>query len=89
MSSSVELGSLGGDAAKPFFHAKADGIAFMIELDSSALQKLAGARVGSDWRDAVEAQRGKIRAAAEYLIEGGFLTREAPPRLFLTAMDIV
>ena len=89
MSSIVELGSLEGDAAKPVFRARADGAEFLIELDSSALLKLGGAQVGSNWQDVVEAQRSKIRAAAQDLVESGFLTREAPPRLFLTALDIL
>lgn len=85
----IELGPLQGDAAKPVFRASADGADFLVELDSSAMQKLAGAGMGADWRGAVEGQRPRIRTAVQELFEAGFLTRETMPRLFLTAIDIL
>ena len=89
MSSIVELGPLQGDAAKPVFRASAGGVDFWVELDSSALHKLGRSSV-IDWRDAVEAERGRIRSAAQYLFDGGFLTEvDDELRLFLTAIDLV
>jgi hypothetical protein len=89
MASIVELGSLEGDATKPVFRASAGGREFLVELDSSALMKLAGGRSFGDWRGAVEAQRGRIRQAAQELLESGFLADGELPKLFLTAIDIL
>jgi hypothetical protein len=89
MASIVELGTLEGDATKPVFRASADGRDFLIELDSSALLKLAGGQSFTDWKGTVETQRGRIRSAAQELFESGFLTDDDLPRLFLTAIDIV
>lgn len=89
MASTVELGMLEGDATKPIFRASADGRDFLVELDSSALLKLAGGRSFTDWKGTVEGQRGRIRSAAQDLLEGGFLTDDDIPRIFLTAIDIV
>lgn len=85
----VELGILDTDGAKPVFRASVGGFDFYVELDSSALQKLAFGKGDGDWRGPIEAQRGKIRQAAQALYDEGFLTREAMPRLFLTALDFV
>jgi hypothetical protein len=89
MATIVELGMLDGDASKPVFRASANGRDFLVELDSSALMKLAGGRSFNDWRGTIEAQRGRIRSAAQELVENGFLTNDDVPKLFLTAIDIV
>lgn len=89
MSTNVELGALEGEAAKPVFHASAGDRQFLVELDSSALQKLAFGRGGTDdWRTSIELQRGRIRAVAQELFDGGFVTDEPLPRLFVTALDL-
>ncbi len=89
MNPAVELGALEGDIAKPVFRASVGDIEFYVELDSSALQKLAFSKGDGDWRGSIEAQRGKIRTAAQALYDEGFLTRDVVPRLFLTALDII
>lgn len=89
MAAIVELGMLEGDATKPIIRASADGRDFLIELDSSALLKLAGKQSFTDWKGTVEAQRGRIRSAAQELFESGFLTDDELPKLFLTAIDII
>ncbi len=86
---SVELGPLQDDEAKPVFEACVGDRRFLIELDSSALQKLAGARSVGVWRDLIDGQRGRIRSAAQELYDGGFLSGDATPRLYLTALDII
>jgi len=90
MNRTVELGLLEGEAAKPVFRASAGSRKFLVELDSSALQRLAfGRGPVDDWRSAIETQRGRIRVAAQELFEGGFLTDEPLPRLFVTALDLI
>jgi hypothetical protein len=86
----VELGPLEREAARPVFQARAGDLQFLVELDSSALQKLAfGRGAGDDWRAAIKAQRGRVRVAAQALFEEGFLSDEPVPRLFVTALDLV
>lgn len=87
--SAIELGALEGDLARPVFRASADGIDFLVELDSSALLKLAGGRGTDDWRTAIEGQRNRVRSAAQDLYDGGFLTDGEVRRLYLTAIDII
>ena len=88
MTSIVELGALEGDVAKPVFRASAGGIDFYVELDSSALLKLAGGHRVDDWKGAVEGERGRIRSAAQMLYDSGFVSGDMS-RLFVTAIDIV
>jgi hypothetical protein len=90
MSVIVELGPLEGEAARPVFQARAGELQFLVELDSSALQKLAFGRDPiDDWSAAIEAQRSRIRATVQALFDEGFLTSEPVPRLFVTALDLI
>ncbi len=89
MTSTVSLGALEGDTIRPMFRGTADGRDLIVELDTSALIKLVDGRVGENRLASLEAQRGRVRAAAQALYEGGYLNAgDILPRIVVSAIDL-
>jgi hypothetical protein len=73
------------------FHGFADGVPITVELDSSAVMKLAGKQVGAEVRPAIEAAHDVIEAAVMRLFDQGHATvfeGGGPSRVLLSAIDL-
>jgi hypothetical protein len=73
------------------FRGFADGSPITVELDISAVMKLAGRQVGTEVRPAIEAAHDAIEAAVARLFDQGHATVSQdgePSRILLSAIDL-
>lgn len=85
------VGALGMRAGRPSFTAKAENADGIIELDSSASAKLAGARAGAVSISALDGSRAPIEEAATRLYNTGHaipLAEDGRWHLVLSALDL-
>lgn len=86
---SIILGSRVEDAPRPRFHASIDGESAIVELDSSAVLRLAEQAVPPALASVLDEKRDQIRAAAARLAAEGFVTRKAGcAEIVITALDL-
>lgn len=84
-----DLGQLIKYHPRPRFEATAGGLPCIVELDSSAMIKLAGTDIGADATAQILSKAPQIRATAQRLHRQGFVAQDSNgPLIVISAIDL-